>query len=134
GFGDGIAGLVMDVSPEHCAIMKRTSVRDSLGNLYASVLPHLGYQWGDEYKVMGLAPYGDPNRYSARFSRLFDLLPEGDFQVVPHIAETMDALLIGLGPKRESDSAFHEHHRDVAAAIQQVLETIVFHTLQHFRK
>jgi carbamoyltransferase len=134
GFGDGISGLVMDVSSEHCVIMRRTSVRDSLGNLYASVLSHLGYQWGDEYKVMGLAPYGDPKRYGVKFSRLFDLLAHGEYQVVPHIAETMDALLNGLGPNREPDGEFCDHHRDIAAGIQDVLETIVFHTLQHFRR
>ena len=48
--------------------LQQISAHDSIGILYSLVTLHLGFDFNsDEYKIMGLAPYGDPERYRAFF-------------------------------------------------------------------
>jgi len=100
----------------------------SLGQLYFRGTRFLGFRLFDEYKVMGLAPYGDPARYRRAFRSLYELLPDGSFQF-DH-AE-MDARLLaeGIRPRRAHEQ-LGAQHRDFAAALQETLETIVLHLAQ----
>jgi predicted NodU family carbamoyl transferase len=50
---------------------------DSLGIYYLKIIYILGYRQFDDYKVMGLAPYGDPDTYRSLFKSFYTLLPEG---------------------------------------------------------
>lgn len=115
----------------------------SLGTLYGAVTLYLGFEFGmDEYKVMGLAPYGDPTRYADKMMRLIRLHDNGGF-VVPGLAanrgwqehETLrgtQRLLTELfGPPREPGTPVTQHHMDVAAAVQAGLEATLLHVLRH---
>src|SRR5262249_40144094 len=97
--------------------------------LYDRVIAMLGYGFTEEYKVMGLAPYGDAARYRAAFSRLYRLLPQGDYVLDWDAIET----LFSLAPVRKRDEPFRQEHVDIAAALQEWLEHIVFHVLSHYR-
>src|SRR5207249_3912631 len=83
-----------------------------------------------EYKVMGLAPYGDPAPHREFFKTRYDLEPVGNFQVhlwrVPSLHDI-------LAP-RQDDEPFSTLHKNLAASLQEALETIVFHVLRHFRE
>lgn len=132
GFGDGVAGFVMSMRGDQRTVLRRLSVEQSLGNFYAATLPWFGYSTFDEYKLMGLASYGDPKRFGSLVSRLYTLLPDGDF-VFPVRERRGLMRVLGLaGPPRPPDGPFERHHQDLAAAVQQAFGTIGGHVLRHF--
>jgi len=58
--------------------LREISANDSIGILYSLVTLHLGFDFNsDEYKIMGLAPYGDPERFRAFFEKTVELPPGG---------------------------------------------------------
>ena len=59
-------------------VLHRVSAADSMGILYSVVTLHLGFDFNsDEYKIMGLAPYGDPERFRGFFDAAVRLRPDG---------------------------------------------------------
>ena len=91
---------------------------DSLGGVYGALTQYLGFEMLDgEYKVMGMAPYGDPTKFD--FSRLVRLHAEG-FEVATDLVNTLglrrykdkgigyyfsQKLIDWLGPRRQGDAA-----------------------------
>src|SRR5437773_10481187 len=58
------------------------SANDSMGILYSLITLHLGFDFNsDEYKIMGLAPYGDPGRFRAFFDEAVQLCPDGAIRI-----------------------------------------------------
>ena len=58
------------------------TAKDSIGILYSVITLHLGFDFNsDEYKIMGLAPYGDPSRYRHFFEQAVELLPNGTIKI-----------------------------------------------------
>lgn len=136
GSGDGLSGMIAlgeDNAP--LAIKKKYLVEQSLGNLYADTIRLIGYRRFDEYKAMGLAPYGDPRRYESLFSQFYKLLPEGDYWLADRRerwAKIYDAGLVRTA--RRHDQEFTALHADVAAALQDTIEKIALHVLTHFAR
>ena len=105
----------------------------SLGTLYLLITVYLGFKsLGDEYKVMGLASYGDPARFRAFFNELVTLDERGRYST-PWLAkvELKDLILEKLGPPRKQNDPFEERHADIAAALQESLNRAVLHTLRY---
>jgi predicted NodU family carbamoyl transferase len=96
----------------------------SLGGFYHANIQLLGYGLGDEYKVMGLAPYGNPDTYRDMFTELYELKADGNFGMRRFIAS-------GFEPRRKG-SEFTQAHMDFAASLQEALERIVLHVLGHW--
>lgn len=94
-------------------------VPHSLGLLYERVTTHLGFlHSSDEYKVMALAAMGTP-RYRQRMRELLRVGQDGQFRIEPFdMAEV-------FGPPREPGSTLQEHHLDLAASLQDLLEDTV---------
>lgn len=108
----------------------------SLGALYLILTVYLGFKsLGDEYKVMGLASYGDPKRFRNVFRELVTLNGDGTY-ATPCLAkrELHDELIRAFGPARTSDGPFEGRHADIAAALQEALHDAVLHTLADARK
>ncbi len=62
--------------------LRELPANDSLGILYSLVTLHLCFDFNsDEYKIMGLAPYGDPQRYEEVFSRMVECRPGGSVRI-----------------------------------------------------
>jgi carbamoyltransferase len=126
-------------------VLRRYSIRQSLGIMYSVFTLFLGFEMMmDEYKVMGLAPYGDPGRYREEMRQVIELEDEGSYQL-PILAknaqaewETHRGALRALGDlfgeRREPGDPVDDRHRDVAAAVQAGLEAAVFHVLEHFQQ
>jgi carbamoyltransferase len=126
-------------------VLRRYSIPQSLGILYSVFTLYLGFEMMmDEYKVMGLAPYGDPGRYRDEMQQVIELGDEGSYQI-PILAhntraewETHRGALSALddlfGERREPGGPVDDRHRDVAAAVQAGLEDVLFHVLEHFQK
>jgi carbamoyltransferase len=101
----------------------------SLGMFYINVIAYLGYKQFDEYKVMGLAPYGDPERYRTMFKTFYTLLPGGDYVI--HY-DRMGSLFPTCPPRRMWEP-LTQTHKDIAASLQAVLEDIIFHVLRYYQ-
>lgn len=114
----------------------------SLGLLYSAITAHLGFVVNnDEYKVMGLASYGNPATYREAMGKLIRLHEDGSFELdlryfAYHYGLSMlsprgEAL---FGPRRQRESEIHERHCDVAASLQECLEEAVLHVARALRK
>lgn len=130
GQGEGISGMVYDGRGRQMTPLKSFTEQHSLGYLYRDVIRFLGYEMFDEYKVMGMAPYGDPAKYRALFQTFYELLPDGDYRL--HLERTR-ALFHVTKPRRKGE-VFNETHQHLAAALQEAVELIGLHVLAHFRK
>jgi predicted NodU family carbamoyl transferase len=130
GHGDGIAGSFASMVGGSLGESYRlVEQRDSLGHFYSAPLPFLGYEDGDEYKVMGLAPYGDPTRFQKFVEQLYELEPEGRFAVRCHDREQVFEMLRWFATPRLPGGRFEADHADIAAAFQAALERMVVHAL-----
>jgi carbamoyltransferase len=118
--------------------------RDSIGILYSVVTLHLGFDFNaDEYKIMGLAPYGDPERFRPLFEQAVRLNPNGTVSVpLLHInrsraeretyAATRSYLEQHLVKARLPEDDLTDDHRDAAAALQQCLDRVLLHICKSF--
>jgi len=130
GEGDGVSSRVFSVQGDEWQALGATSVKNSLGSLYLETIKHLGYSIHEEYKVMGLAPYGDPSVYRSVFERLYELGENGQHEL--HLERVHDLFAIAA-PRRKGDE-FTVTHRNIAASLQEALERLVAHALEHYRK
>lgn len=127
-------------------VLRQVPAFHSLGILYGVFTLYLGFYMGmDEYKVMGLAPYGNPRRHFGKVMELVNLKTDGTYTIpafandkTPVEKETHAGVLKMLaekfGPPREPDSEITQDHRDIAAALQAVLQTCQLHVARHFKR
>ncbi len=115
-------------------IFKELKFPHSLGLLYNAFTYYLGFRVNsDEYKVMGLAPYGEPVYYDLIMKELVSLKEDGSFQLnMKYFAYDYGLKmtnanfekLFGL-PARNSSEPVQKKHQDLAASIQKVTEEIM---------
>ncbi|MBM3541504.1 MAG: carbamoyltransferase [Alphaproteobacteria bacterium] len=115
-------------------VIKEIHFPHSLGLLYSAFTYHTGFKVNSgEYKVMGLAPYGEP-RYAQRIlDHLMDLKEDGSFRLdqsyfdyctgLTMTNRRFDALFDG--PPRRADEPLTQRHMDLAASVQRVTEEAV---------
>ncbi|MBN2645363.1 MAG: carbamoyltransferase [Desulfuromonadaceae bacterium] len=119
---------------------------DSLGGLYGAMTEYLGFEMLDgEFKVMGMAPYGNPDKYD--FSRLAKF-ENGELTVNTELVNTVGwrrykegnkgyyfskKLVDWLGPKRQGDNA-DEPYIDYAACIQRLFEKLSLEMIDYYLK
>jgi carbamoyltransferase len=130
GYGDFLSGLVAIGEGDSLREIETFPQSKSLGVLYLDVIQFLGYGSFDEYKVMGLAPYGDPAVFRPILRGLYELLPEGGYDL--HLDRIQSALM-GKIALRKKGEQFTQQHMDLAAALQEALEEIVMHVVSHRR-
>ena len=112
----------------------------SLGMLYSAFTAFLGFKPNEgEYKIMGLAPYGDSKRYEEQFSKL--IYPKGDSYEIDMQYFTYDysdeimfneklSRLFKVWNRLPEDELTQEH-KDIAAGLQSTYEKIFFHLLNN---
>ena len=115
-------------------VLREIHFPHSLGLLYSAFTYHLGFKVNSgEYKVMGLAPYGDPRHADLILKTLVDVKPDGSFRLDQSYFNYCAGLtmtsrkfddLFG-GPRREPEQRLTQDHMDLAASIQSVTDTIV---------
>ena len=149
GFGDFASAAWGEGHGFALAVENRIHFPHSLGIFYQALTQHLGFRhYGDEYKVMGLAPYGEPHMTDA-LRRIVKLQPDGAFalelEYFRHHREKIDYAWSGgspevgtlyspalsglLGEAREPGSELTQRHRDLARSVQVVYEDAFFHLL-----
>ncbi|MBV9162390.1 MAG: carbamoyltransferase [Pseudonocardiales bacterium] len=135
GMGEECSGSVFRAVDGRLESLTTYSISKSLGMLYLSGTRQLGYKFGDEYKVMGLAPYGDSSVYRKIFDSMYSLGEKGDYDLAPsnlglnNVGPTFFAH--GITPRRKGEE-FTQQHMDFAAGLQEMVEKIVLHVLSYW--
>ena len=102
----------------------------SLGLLYSTITGFLGFKVNnDEYKVMGLASYGEP-KHIDKINKLVNVYDDGSFELNLDYFSFMydsnrmysDEFIELFGPPRRSDDDISDYHMDIASSLQKVLE------------
>jgi len=106
----------------------------SLGLLYAAFTYHAGFKVNSgEYKVMGLAPYGQPKYVKNIYDHLLDLKPDGTFKLNMDYFDYCSGLTMTSGkfdalfggPPREAETPLTQREMDLARSIQEVTEEVM---------
>ncbi|HEX7242786.1 MAG TPA: carbamoyltransferase N-terminal domain-containing protein, partial [Longimicrobiaceae bacterium] len=149
GFGDFVSTSLASGKGNKLEVLERVYFPHSLGMLYTAVTQYLGFLgYGDEFKVMGLAPYGEPV-YVEQLRNLVKLKPDGLFELelkyFRHWSEGVEMEWDGgyptlgkvyspeletlLGPARDPKGPLEKRHEDLARSLQAVHEECAFHVL-----
>ena len=112
----------------------------SLGLLYSAFTYYCGFKVNSgEYKLMGLAPYGEPKYVDVILDKLIDLKPDGSFALdMSYFTYAQGLRMTGRkfhdlfgGPPRKTDSRLDQRHMDLASSIQKVTEEIMMRSARH---
>ena len=115
----------------------------SLGLLYSAFTYFCGFKVNSgEYKLMGLAPYGEPKYYDTICQHLIDVRLDGSYRLNMAYFGYMDGMVMTSerfaslfgGPARQPESPITHREMDLAASIQKVTEEIVLRTARHLRE
>jgi len=115
----------------------------SLGLLYSAFTYYTGFKVNSgEYKVMGLAPYGEPKYVDKIFEHLIDVKADGSFRLDLSYFDYCAGLtmtnrkfddLFG-GPPRKPEQLLTQHHMDLTASLQAATEEVVLRLTRSLRK
>lgn len=149
GFGDFVSTSMAMGRGNKLEILDKVYFPHSLGMLYTAVTQHLGFLgYGDEFKVMGLAPYGEPE-FVSEIRKLVTLKKGGEFELAldyfrhwsdgvemewsegyPSLGRVYSSELEKLlGPARQKDEPLTYRHENLAHSLQAVYEECAFHVL-----
>lgn len=130
-------------------VLDSVNFPNSIGIFYSALTQYLGFMhYGDEYKVMGLAPYGKPF-YKDLLSKVLFPTNDGWFKLNTHYLRSPhegyvtysdtfqpiipilynNQLVELLGPNRDPLEPITQFHKDMAASIQAVTEQVIFHVI-----
>jgi len=154
GFGDFISTMWAQGEGNSIEVLGQVEYPHSTGIVYTATTQFLGFpHYGDEGKVMGLAPYGQP-RFINEFRDIIRTEENGQFRLnlnyFRHHAEGVEMTwdegspVIGrvfadeyahlFGPPREPGGQLTDRERDIAASLQLRLEEVGFHILNHLHE
>jgi carbamoyltransferase len=135
-------------------ILDSVSYPHSLGIFYTAFTQLLGFpHYGDEYKVMGLAPYGQPTELD-KVTQVIHLKSDGLFELnprffrhfkegvkmdwaggAPHIDTLYSPAMVELfGPVRGKDEPLSDYHRNLATSVQRMAEQVIFHVAEDLQR
>ncbi|HYM17514.1 MAG TPA: carbamoyltransferase C-terminal domain-containing protein, partial [Micropepsaceae bacterium] len=154
GFGDFSSAAWGVGAKGTIEVSGRVHFPHSLGVFYQALTQYLGFPYyGDEYKVMGLAPYGKPTQID-KMRRIVRLKPGGAFELdlgyfrhhkeevpyqwadgSPEVGDLFSSALEDLlGPRRGPSDPLEENHRDIARSVQAMYEEAFFHLVGLLQK
>jgi carbamoyltransferase len=154
GFGDFSSMMSAMGNNNQFNVLDKVNYPHSLGVFYTAFTQYLGFpHYGDEYKVMGLAPYGKPD-YKKEVSKVIKLTSDGLFKLnmeyfnhikkgvnmtwtdgMPHVDAMFSGKFIdSFGTNRQKDEDLSQYHKDLAASVQAVTEDVIFHLAESLRK
>jgi carbamoyltransferase len=151
GFGDFTSTMTGIGQGTNIQVLDTVEYPHSIGIFYTAMTQYLGFpKYGDEYKVMGLAPYGEA-KYVKELEKLIYPTSDGLFKlntayfkhdregvamsweggepsIAPIFSEELETL---FGKTRQKGEELTSFHRDLASSIQAHTENIIFHLLKH---
>ena len=154
GSGDFVSTMMARCEGNDIEVLDRVFLPHSLGSFYTMICEFIGYKkYGDEGKVMGLAPYGKDS-YRDQVDKIVGLrnggfqldlnyfeplgsnqgmqvLPDGTVRLARHFSDRMERL---FGDPRELHAEITQRDMDLAFAMQQRFEEVFFHLLNELHK
>ena len=153
GSGDFVSTMMARCEGSEIHVLDRVFLPHSLGSFYTMICEFIGYdKYGDEGKVMGLAPYGR-NTYCEQIRELLmtgssgfeldldffkplgsnegmQIKPDGTVELARHFSRRMIEM---FGPPREPDTEITQRDMDLAYAMQHCFEDVFFHLLNELQ-
>ncbi|MBT6808413.1 MAG: carbamoyltransferase [Flavobacteriales bacterium] len=154
GFGDFTSTMSAIGNGNKFEVLDEVNYPHSLGVFYTTVTQFLGFpNYGDEYKVMGLAPYGEA-KYLKELEQILEMTDDGFFKLnktyFKHFKKgvamdweggspTIEPLFTDewcklLGKYRVKGDKLEQWHIDLATSVQRFTEKVIFHMLNHLHK
>jgi len=151
GFGDFTSTMSAVGNGNKFKVLNEVNYPHSLGVFYTAVTQFLGFpNYGDEYKVMGLAPYGEA-KYLKELEKILSLTDEGFFKLnakyFKHFKQGVAMDWEGGSPSIETlftdewqtlfwkarvkEDELEQFHIDLATSVQRFTENVIFHMLNH---
>lgn len=154
GSGDFVSTMLARCEGSEIEVLERVFLPHSLGSLYTMICEFIGYSnYGDEGKVMGLAPYGS-DRYSGEISNIvtqqngsfqldlsyfkplgsnqgMQVMPDGTVRLARHYSERMEKL---FGEAREPFTEITQREMDLAFGLQHKFEETFFHLINRLHE
>jgi carbamoyltransferase len=156
GSGDFVSTMMARCEGNNIEVLERVFLPHSLGSVYTMICEFVGYnKYGDEGKVMGLAPYGkDQDAYRELLSKIvtpnsssfqldlsyfkplgsnsgMQVLPDGTVRLARHFSDRMEVL---FGKPRDPHAEITQRDMDLAFALQNRFEEIFFHLLNNLHR
>ena len=154
-FGDFTSTMLGKGTGNKINVESQVNFPHSVGAFYTAFTQYLGFNhFGDEYKLMGLSPYGSPTMLKqVRDAVIFknDGLFELNLDYFTHHIKGVktkimsksdptpsrmfsDLMVSKFGPKRNENDDITQYHKDLASSVQRVTEELIFHILDHLQK
>lgn len=154
GSGDFTTTMIGVGDGNNMTVLDSVDFPHSIGLFYTAFTQLLGFpHYGDEYKVMGLAPYGEA-KYVDKVLQVVKLTDDGLFKLdlsyfisategiisygddhIPHVSPLFSKKMISeFGNVRSKDEPLSQYHKDMAASVQKATEQVIFHLLTHLHK
>ena len=135
GVGEWATTTVAIGKGKDLSIKKEIHFPHSLGLLYSAFTFYIGFKVNSgEYKLMGLAPYGEPKYYDLIKNHLIDIKSDGSFKLSQEYFDYATGLkmtnskfnkLFGKNPRDSDIDKINQFHMDIAASIQKVTEEVM---------
>ncbi len=154
GSGDFTTTMIGTGNNNNITVLDSIDFPHSIGIFYTAFTQLLGFpHYGDEYKVMGMAPYGEP-KYVDKLTDVVHLTNDGLFKLnlkyfrsgtqgvisygddnIPKV-ESMysDYMVEQFGASRRKNEELTQYHKDLAASVQRITEKVIFHILESLHK
>ncbi len=154
GSGDFTTTMIGTGYNNNITVLDSIDFPHSIGIFYTAFTQLLGFpHYGDEYKVMGMAPYGEP-KYVDKLTDVVHLTNDGLFKLnlkyfrsgtqgvisygddnIPKV-ESMysDYMIEQFGAARKKNEELTQYHKDLAASVQTITEKVIFHILESLHK
>lgn len=154
GFGDFTSTMTGIGKGNKIEVLETVSYPHSIGVFYTTFTQWLGFpHYGDEYKVMGLAPYGQPThleqlrkvikfkdnglfeldlKYFNHPTKGVNMVWEGGIPAMDSLYS--DTLINEFGPARKADEPLTQDHKDWATSVQRITEELIYHLLTHLQQ
>ncbi|MEP6746846.1 MAG: carbamoyltransferase C-terminal domain-containing protein [Bacteroidota bacterium] len=153
GSGDFTTTMIATGKGNKIEVLDSIDFPVSCGLFYTAFTQFLGFpHYGDEYKVMGLAPYGEP-KYTDKVKKVLKFLPNGLFDWndeyfvqptkagfkyennIPSVGNLYSAAFVReFGSPRGKDEELSQYHKDLATSVQRVTEELIFYILKHLKE
>ncbi|MGB4885745.1 MAG: carbamoyltransferase C-terminal domain-containing protein [Ferruginibacter sp.] len=154
GSGDFTTTMTAVGKTNSIEVLQSLDFPHSLGIFYTAFTQLLGFpHYGDEYKVMGMAPYGEP-LFVDKLHDVVTLSTDGLFKLnlqyfrkgtqgiitynenhVPMVAPLFSELMIEkFGNPRKNKEELNAYHKNLAASVQRFTEEVIFHVLNHLHR
>ena len=154
GSGDFTTTMTAVGNGNRIEVLESVDFPHSLGIFYTAFTQLLGFpHYGDEYKVMGLAPYGEP-KYVEKLKDVLVFDSNGLFHLnqkyfrsaksgiisygedhIPVVAPLFsDYMTEQFGAERKKEEQLSQYHKDLGASVQRITELLIFHILNALQK